>query len=249
MFEMFKNEHFSEQKGVGHMELNARQIDMAAYLKQNRCATVKKLAAHFYVSEMTVRRDLKELELRGYLKRYHGGAIIDSDSILPINIRKFTHFDDRDAIMKSAQKHLKDSMSVFLDSSSTCMYIIPAIAEFSNITIVTNSVQNVLLAQRYHINCVIAGGNYYGHDMCTIGSLAAEFLSEINVDAAFFSAQGISEDGIISDSNESQTAIRKIMMKNSKKNIILLDKSKLNSKYLYTLCKADDADEIIIMPE
>lgn len=245
MFDKFENEHFCERI----FTMNERRENIMELLKKEKRLSVSKLSKLLYVSEMTIRRDLKDMEKSGYLKRYHGGAIIDSDSILPINIRKFTHFDDRDAIMKSAQKHLKDSMSVFLDSSSTCMYIIPAIAEFSNITIVTNSVQNVLLAQRYHINCVIAGGNYYGHDMCTIGSLAAEFLSEINVDAAFFSAQGISEDGIISDSNESQTAIRKIMMKNSKKNIILLDKSKLNSKYLYTLCKADDADEIIIMPE
>ena len=245
MFDKFENEHFCERI----FTMNERRENIMELLNKEKRMSVSKLSKLLYVSEMTIRRDLKDMEKSGYLKRYHGGAIIDSDSILPINIRKFTHFDDRDAIMKSAQKHLKDSMSAFLDSSSTCMYIIPAIAEFNNITIVTNSVQNVLLAQRYHINCVIAGGNYYEHDMCTIGSLAAEFLSEINVDAAFFSAQGISEDGIISDSNESQTAIRKIMMKNSKKNIILLDKSKLNSKYLYTLCKADDADEIIIMPE
>ena len=245
MFDKFEIEHLYERI----FAMNERRENILELLKKEKRLSVSKLSKLLYVSEMTIRRDLKDMEKSGYLKRYHGGAIIDSGSILPINIRKFTHFDDRDAIMKSAQKHLKDSMSVFLDSSSTCMYIIPAIAEFNNITIVTNSVQNVLLAQRYHINCVIAGGNYYEHDMCTIGSRAEEFLSEINVDAAFFSTQGISEDGIISDSNESQTAIRKIMMKNSKKNIILLDKSKLNSKYLYTLCKADDADEIIIMPE
>lgn len=243
MFDKFENKHLNERI----FAMNERREGILEILKKEKSLSVSKLSKLFFVSEMTIRRDLKDMEKDGYLKRYHGGAIIDSGAILPINIRKLNHLDNREAIMQSAKKHLGNSMSVFIDSSSTCMYIIPAIAEFSDITIITNSVQSVLLAQRYHINSILAGGSYYEHDMCTVGSRAEEFLKEINADTAFFSAQGISEDGIISDNDEKQTAIRKIMMKNSAKKIFFFDKSKLDSKHLYTLCKADDADEIIVI--
>lgn len=55
--------------------MNDRQSRLIGYLKEQKRASVKKPAARFYVSEMTVRRDLKELELQGYLKRYNGGTV------------------------------------------------------------------------------------------------------------------------------------------------------------------------------
>lgn len=226
--------------------MNSRQSGILTLLKNEKRMSVQKLAKHFFVSEMTVRRDLREMEQSGYIKRYHGGAILDDSSLLPITVRKFEHFDRRDAIMNNARKHLKNNLTVFLDSSSTCTYIIPAIAEFEGITIVTNSVQNVLSAEKHHIKCVLAGGDYYEHDMCTIGSCAESFLRGINADVSFFSAQGISSDGIISDSDENQSAIRKIMLENSEKSIFFFNKSKTNTKYTYTICRGEIVDEIII---
>ena len=38
-------------------------------------ATVSDLCARFHVSAMTIRRDLRELEREGLLRRVHGGAI------------------------------------------------------------------------------------------------------------------------------------------------------------------------------
>lgn len=87
MFEMFENEHFDKQKGEGYIALNERQIAMFAYLKHSRHTTAKKLALYFFVSEMTIRRDLKELELRECLKRYNGGAVYGEEyNKLPIII-------------------------------------------------------------------------------------------------------------------------------------------------------------------
>lgn len=154
---------------------------------------------------------------------------------------------DREEIMNSASKYLRSNISIFLDSSSTCMYIIPAAAEFEGITLITNSIQNLLFAEKYHIKCIIAGGDYYERDMCTTGSHTENFLRGINTDVSFFSVQGLSDDGIISDNDENQSAIRKIVMKNSKKNIFFFDESKLGAKYLYTVCCADETDEIIIL--
>ena len=51
------------------MVLNDRQAEMAEFIKKNSRVSVKKLAEKFYVSEMTVRRDLKEMEKLGYVRR------------------------------------------------------------------------------------------------------------------------------------------------------------------------------------
>lgn len=230
------------------MVLNERQEKMIEYLKSEKHASVRKLSSYFFVSEMTVRRDLKELNEAGYIKRYRGGAVYSvDDSFLPVEARKLFRTNEKDRLSKEAKKYLSDSKVIFIDSSSTCMYIIPLLSEYKEITVITNSVQNLLEASKYHIRCIFAGGDYYEHDMCTVGSRTEEFLRSINADIAFFSALGISDDGIISDSDFNQTAVRKTVMKNCKKNIFLFDSTKQHKKYAFTLCRSEEAGGIIIL--
>ena len=73
------------------MVLNDRQAEMAEFIKKNSRVSVKKLAEKFYVSEMTVRRDLKEMEKLGYVRRYNGGALARNDDLLPVEDRKLLH--------------------------------------------------------------------------------------------------------------------------------------------------------------
>lgn len=228
------------------MVLNERQSELLTLLKQHGRMSVKNFSKHFYVSEMTIRRDLKEMEKCGYLQRYNGGAVYTDKGDLPFNLRKLTHLKEKNTLIEKAKKYLTDSITVFIDSSSTCMYIIPALAEYKDITLVTNSVQSLITAAEYHIPCIISGGMCYEADMCCVGSLAEEFLHNINVDIAFLSAAAISDDGIISDNDPSQTAVRKIAMRNSGKTIIFLDKAKCGKKYTYTLCRKDETDDVII---
>lgn len=229
------------------MVLNDRQAEMMEFLKQNKRASVRKLAARFYVSEMTVRRDLKEMEKLGYIQRYNGGALVRDEDLLPVEERKLLHNREKDLMSKRAKKYLRDGMTVFLDSSSTCTYIIPVLAEYKNITVVTNSMLCVMIAAKYHIPCIVAGGRFVERDMCTVGSETERFLDGVNPDLSFFSAQGISDDGIISDSDEAQTAVRRAAMKNSAKNLFLFDGSKQHKKFPFTICRTDAADDIIVI--
>ena len=96
-----------------------------------------------------------------------------------------------------------------------------------------------------HIPCFLIGGKYYEYDMCFVGSVAEDYAAQLNVDIAFFSARGMSEEGIISDDDIEQASIRKIIMNNSKKNIFLFENNKLNKKYFFTLCHKDDIDAVI----
>ncbi|MDE6401106.1 MAG: DeoR/GlpR family DNA-binding transcription regulator [Clostridiales bacterium] len=229
------------------MILNDRQTEILEFLKKNRRASVRKLAESFFVSEMTVRRDLKEMEKMGYIQRYSGGALIRDGDLLPVEERKLLHNKEKDMLSKRAKKYLRDNMTVFIDSSSTCTYVIPILAEYKGITIVTNSVLCLLTAAKYHIPCMAAGGRFVERDMCTVGSATEKFLSDVNPDLSFFSAQGISDDGVISDSDEAQSAVRRVVIKNSAQNLFLFDGSKQHKKFPFTICRAEDASDIIVI--
>lgn len=196
---------------------------------------------------MTVRRDLAEMERCGFLYRYRGGAFPRySSGEMPISERLLLDKEEKEALAAKCKEYLADGMTVFIDSSSTCQFIIPHVAAHKDVRILTNSVKALLTASELHIPCLLVGGEYYEQDMCLVGPIAEANAADFNADVAFFTTAAYSEeDGVISDFDLAQTTIRKRIMKNSKKNIFLFEKHKCKNKLLYTLCRADEADAII----
>ena len=221
--------------------ISERQKEILEILYQKGRVSVAELSKTLYVTEMTVRRDLTEMEKGGFLRRYRGGAVLKINlGEMPITERLLLDKDEKEELAKKALPYLHDGMTVFLDSSSTCQYLIPHLAQQKNVTVLTNSVAVLLSASKFHLPCILIGGEYYEQDMCMVGSLAEQYVRDLNVDVAFFTTAAISEDGIISDFDLRQTMIRKIVMQNAKQNIFLFESEKRGKKLLYTLCHEND---------
>lgn len=230
------------------MVLNERQIGIEAYINEHVHASVRELAARFFVSEMTIRRDLREMEKAGYLQRYNGGAARHGESSqLPFDARKLLHAENKARIEQAVRPYLSDGMTVFVDSSSTCLYIVPILGEYREIKMITNSLPACLTAAEYHIPCTLAGGNLYERDLCTTGSATVDFLKNINPDIAFFSLQAISDDGRITDEDAEQTAVRRTVLRNSAQNVVLLDENKYHKTCTYTFCHSSEVNEVICL--
>ena len=227
------------------MELNERQQLILSLLHEKGKVNFTSLSKELCYSEMTIRRDLTKMEKEGLLKRGHGFAFENDIQSLPITTRSFAQDNEKRALCKKAARHLKDKMTVFLDSSSTCIYLIPYIAEHKDMCIFTNSVQVLLSAANFHIPCYLTGGRYYEKDMCLLGPAAEKFAESINSDIAFFSCAGFSDDGKITDDSEEQTAVRLAAMKNAKRSVMLFDSTKRNLNYAFTVCTKDDLFEMI----
>ena len=230
--------------------MNERQKQILEILYQKGRASVTELSQTLFVSEMTVRRDLMEMEKGGALRRYRGGAILKINvGEMPIGERMLLDRTEKVALARKCTDYLSDGATVFIDSSSTCQYILPYLSQYQNVTVVTNSITALLTLGKLHIPCILVGGEYYEQDMCTVGSLAEHYVNGLNVEVAFFTTAAISADGIISDFDLKQTMIRKYVMKNAKKNVFLFEKEKFGKKQLYTLCTVEEATAIITADE
>jgi len=227
------------------MELNERQQNILNILREKGKISVTALAKELCYSEMTIRRDLTKMEMAGLLKRSHGMALENDINSQPVTTRSYAQDSEKRSLCKEASWYLTDKMTVFLDSSSTCIYLIPYIAEHKEMCIFTNSVQVLLSAANFHIPCYLTGGKYYERDMCLLGAQAEKYAENINVDVAFFSCAGYTEDGRITDDSEEQTAVRIAAMKNAKKSIMLFDSTKRNVTYAFTVCREEDVYRVI----
>ena len=227
-----------------------RQKDILKQLYEKGRVSVAQLAKTLYVSEMTVRRDLAEMEKGGYLRRYRGGAVLrQSDGEMPVSERYFMNREEKQQLALRASDFLSDGITVFLDSSSTCGYLLPYLLKHKGVTLVTNSVKTLLAAAENHIPSILIGGEYYEQDMCSVGSIAERYASELNIDVGFFTTAAISNDGVISDFDQRQTYIRRLVMNNTDKSVFLFENEKKGKKHIYTLCQKDEAYSVIMIDD
>ena len=230
------------------MALNDRQKQILMFTQKKHRATVSELAKALYVSEMTVRRDLAKMEQEGFLRRYHGGAISNSDYIdYPIDLRMHINEKEKRDLARRAQEYIQSGQTIFLPGSSTCAFLLPCLRQFEGITVVTNSVQFLIALSKMRIRCILSGGEYYESAKVLVGRNAESVLRGINTDIAFLACDGISDDGMVTVADENTADIVRIGFQNSDKRIILADRSKLGSKYTYNICKTDEADDIIVI--
>ena len=75
--------------------------------------------------------------------------------------------------------------------------------------------------------------------------MAESFVRSVSADILFFSSQGISEDGEISDVSEEETSIRKVMLSRAKYKVFLCDSEKIGVTRPFTVCNKDDINKII----
>ena len=224
---------------------NIRHEQILKILEKRGNATVKQLSDELFVCEMTVRRDLEELDKCGLITRYRGGAASKLKDDYPIKIRYQFRETEKKELAADAAKYINDNICIFLDSSSVCMYIVPHISKKKNVSIVTNSVQTTLLSAKLHIPCELVGGSYYEKDMCLVGYSTIRRLSEINPDIAFISSAALSSNGTVSDNDEAQTEVRRAAIKNARKTVFIFDSTKLNKTESINLCTLSASDTTI----
>jgi DeoR/GlpR family transcriptional regulator of sugar metabolism len=234
------------KKGDFSMLLYQRQNEILNYLNKNECATIKELANIVWVSESSIRRDIKSLEEKGLVKQVYGGVMLPyQNTVIPSRIRDTFNSAVKDTLAQTAAKHIFDGATILMDSSSTVKRIIKYMGNFHNIRIITNN-QNIFNeCNNNEIKLYSTGGHFVNQNNVFVGSAAEEFIRNIYVDILFLSSQAISDNGEISDISERETSIRKVMLTRAKKKIFLCDSSKIGLKKTFTLCTKDDLDLII----
>lgn len=224
-----------------------RQEQIIEILEKRKSISVTKLSELLYVSQPTVRRDLRILEEQGKVQRTHGGVVLRkaSDLEIPLLFREDQNNLAKKSIAKKAAEYVTDGSVIFLDASSTAAHLIPHLEKFNDIIVVTNSPKASMLLGERNIKNYCTGGLLLMHSIAYVGNEAERFIANINADLFFFSSRGYLEKGIITDSSDPEVAIKKAMLKNTERSFYLCDNSKKNKKYAFNICSTEDVSEII----
>lgn len=225
-----------------------RKLEIAKIINQDGRIKTSELSAMFNVSEMTVLRDLAVLEKEGVLKRVYGGALAFNDSTqeIPAKLRGQLHTREKNDIALKASSLVHKGDSLFVDGSTTCLALAKKIKIKTDITVVTNGLEvtNELKGNR-EIKVISTGGELNPVTFNFYGPEASRFMEDISTDICFISAAGISFKAGVTEQNPYNISIKRSIIKNSVKVVLLIDSSKFGKVTLNKVCLMTDINTII----
>lgn len=217
-------------------------------LLASRDYSVKELAEKLFISEPTARRDIVLLKGKEILECKNGVVSLKarfSDKRIPLFIREMEQNEEKMRIAQHAVGYINDGDVVMLDASTTAYHLLPHLAYFQNLILITNGAKTAIEAAAMGIKTICTGGELAPESFCYVGEDAESTLRRYNADVAFFSCRGLSEDGRVTDNSILENGIRRIMMENSTRSFLLCDKSKHGRVYINTLCHTRELDGVI----
>lgn len=225
-----------------------RQQGIMNVLKSKKSVTVTELSQKFFIGEATIRRDLEKLEKTGLLKRTYGGAVLleGLDSEIPLSVREIEQKDAKDAIGQIAARQVGDGDIIIMDSSSTTLKMVPHLKGKKQLTVITNGAKTAVeLGELLHIKVYCTGGTLRENSLSYIGELARRCIEGFFVDTLFFSCRAISMEKGLSDISEEEAGLRKLMIRNCKKVVLLCDSSKFDRVSFCKICDFDKINAVI----
>ncbi len=217
-------------------------------LEKNGFAKVQDLSELLGVSEVTVRKDLKELESRKLLFRSHGSA---SQMSSLINDR---HIDEKEKVQvaektrigEAASRLIKKNDRIIIASGSTLVSFAQQITTIEPLTVITSSVKvSLTLCGKSNIEVIQLGGTIRRSSASVIGPSAESLLGELMCQMLFLGVDGIDLDFGLTTSNIAEAHLNQSMIKAAQEVIILADSSKFGKRGFGKICNFSQIHKVI----
>ena len=205
---------------------------------------VADLAGTFGVSEMTVRRDLRELASEGKIERVRGGAL-NAAGEPPFEETVVERYDAKDRIGAAAAGLVQDGQTVMIDIGTTTLQAARHLHGRA-ITVVTTSLAVYEeLVPDPAIELLLPGGLVRRNYRSLVGVLTVDTLRQLSADLCFLGTSGVDEDLGVWDSTMVEVPIKRAMIAASTCVALLADADKFSSVGLVRVCDAATIDHVV----
>lgn len=227
-----------------------RQDGIRELLKHQRVVRVDEVAQTLRVSVATVRRDLVDLEQRGWLRRVHGGAVaVDGSLDEPF-------FDDKaaaaarekQAIAEAALRLVEPKSTVYLDGGSSVLALARLLQPMAQLTVVTNSLRIAHLYSSGGPRMLLVGGECRRLSQTVVGPLTRSILDDVAPDLAFMGTIALSAANGLFTTDPAEAFTKERAMQRARKVVLLADASKFTRTSFVRFGRADAIDVLITDP-
>jgi DeoR/GlpR family transcriptional regulator of sugar metabolism len=227
------------ETGRGMMKENKlfqveRKRNILSILNEQPSVTVSCLSKKFHVSEVTIRKDLKELDRSGYLTRTHGGAAVGLKMAFESNQseKEKQNILEKTAIANIAYERIQNGDSILFDAGSTTLQLAKKIKSnpAKKILAVTNSL-NIAneLVDLENVELIMLGGTFRTGIYSLVGPITESNLQTLHVDKVFLGINSINLVHGLSTANIYEAEIKRRMLLSAEEKFLLADHTKFGA--------------------
>lgn len=232
-----------------------RFAQIAEMVNEGGSISIKEICEQFGVSDMTARRDLKELDRQGLLRRVHGGAITSLARSYepPFPTRATKNSNAKVAIGLRAADIVYDGDSIALDVGTTTLEIVNGLKGKRNLTIITSCLQiaNLVvkeLSLSSDVRLILTGGIVRPRELSMIGSIPQDVYQNLHVDKAFIGIGGIHPGDGLTEYNLEDAQTKQALIKSAREKIVVADGSKFGVTTFASVAPIQSINTIITDP-
>ncbi|MDE3175305.1 MAG: DeoR/GlpR transcriptional regulator [Pseudomonadota bacterium] len=212
---------------------------------------VSDIAAEIGVSEMTIRRDLVELERGGVMIRTHGGAMLSEGATQDAVDREEPAFEARMRANEDAKRRialcavdlLQPRQTVALDIGSTTYLMATQLLD-RPLKFFTGSLRTAGLLAQAGRDVHMPGGQIRGEEPAAWGPVAIAQFERYWFDIAFIGVSGVTSEGLFDYSLE-DSELKRVYLRRSAFKVLLCDSSKFHRMSLVQITDFSAIDMLI----
>lgn len=215
-----------------------------AALARDGAVQVSDLATRLGVSEVTIRSQLRDLELRGLLSRVRGGA--QATSIHHVLEREREHEHQKDRIAAAAAELVHDDDRIMIEAGTSAARLVRHLSGKRGVQIVTNSTLAFQHARHNPgLSVILTGGTFHRESESLVGPVALRAIQAFNVRLAFIGTDGLSPERGLTTQFAEGAQIITAMHARADQTWLLADSSKIGRTGFVTVLQAADLDGLI----
>ena len=225
-----------------------RQAKILELLEEHGKVEVPDLSRRLSASEVTIRKDLRELDGRGLLRRAHGGAVravtVSADPSL--YIKAALHAEEKQRIGAAAALLVGEGESVIIDSGTTTQQVARHLRGRRGIKVITNALNVAAeLTGTDGVEVIMLGGLLRQNSASVVGQFAEEMLKHFSADKLFLAADALDVEFGLSTPNLDESRVNQVMVAAARETIVVADSSKFGRRSLSRVVHLHEIDKII----
>jgi DeoR family transcriptional regulator of aga operon len=229
-----------------------RRLAILEDLANTRRVSVSELSDRFGVSEVSIRRDLADLEGLGLLRRVRGGALSVPQTILEWSYSEKMSMqkEEKERIGRAAAAMVESGDVIIMDSGTTVLHVARQIPRelllSGDLTVITSSVPLVReLGAWPAVNLILLGGIYLRSQEVVVGPQTIAALAGLHANKMFLGAGGLTLEMGATTATVLDAEVDRASVRSSDEVIAVIDSTKVGRKGLAPVVPLNEIDILI----
>lgn len=216
-------------------------------VRTNGAISLRELAGSMRSSEVTIRRDVREMEQQGLLDRRHGGVMLPGSLSHEASYSQKARVAaaEKSAIGAFAASLVREGDAILIGPGTTTHELARRVAHIADLTVVTNSILVAQALAHTSVDVVVTGGSLRGATYALVGSTVEQSLSGLHVRRAFLSGNGLTARRGLSTPNAMAAGVDRAIAAAAESVIVLADHTKLGVDTMFQTVSLDEITVVV----